>query len=208
MNKVNKYANSKEGKSKVKTIIDDYVFKGVNKTDEGSEILTKAKMTDLTIELIDIIKRSAKSCDLPDSVMAHFDSLDYIVQDLDDNKFEFCIYFKEDLSRESLETSYNQGEGINNIIALFNNGYVASAPKYGWWNGHAPSGESVYRSGVGDTSAYIQGMQARPSLLFMQRAVSDFYNKYKNIYPINIILNDDYVGHYNGSLNGVIRKIK
>lgn len=207
MSKVSKYATSKDGKKRINDVLKKYREDGKTKTEGGSEILTKARMAELATELISILKTTAASYDLATSVMKHFDSLDYIFQDLGDDKFECYIYFNDDLSRDSLETDYNQGEGINNIIALFNNGYVASAPKYGWWNGHAPSGESVYRSGVGSTNAYIQGTQARPSLRFMQSAIEDFYSKYAKRYTMTVVLDDDYNGNYAGSLNGVISKI-
>lgn len=206
MSKVSKYATSKDGKKRINDVLKKYRDEGRAKTEGGSEILTKARMAELATELISILKTTAASYDLAVSVMKHFDSLDYIFQDLGDDKFECYIYFNDDLSRDSLETDYNQGEGINNIIALFNNGYVASAPKYGWWNGRTPSGESVYRSGVGSANAYIQGTQARPSLRFMQSAIEDFYSKYAKRYAMSVVLDDDYDGNYAGSLNGVISK--
>lgn len=207
MSKVRRYASSKDGKNRVNNIIRKYRNEGITKTDGGSEILTKARMAELAAELISILKTTAASYDLAPSVMKHFNSLDYVFQDLGNEKFECYIYFNDDLSRDSLEDDYNQGEGINNIIALFNNGYVASAPKYGWWNGHAPAGESIHRSGIGNTSAYIQGTQARPSLRFMQAAIEEFYSKYAKQYAMTVVLDDDYDGNYAGSLNGVISKI-
>ena len=140
--------------------------------------------------------------------MNHFDSLDYAIEDSGSGDYECYIYFTDDLSRNSLETDDSQGEGINNIVALFNNGYVASAPKYGWWNGHSPTGESVYRSGQNNNSAYVRSTQARPSLHFMQAAIEDFYKKYKSKYKMSVLLNgSEYDGNYAGSLNGKITQI-
>lgn len=207
VSKVSKYATSKDGKKRINDVSKKYREEGKTKTEGGSEILTKARMAELATELISILKTTAASYDLDASVMKHFDSLDYIFQDLGDDKFECYIYFNDNLSRPSLENDYKQWGGINNIVALFNNGYVASAPKYGWWNGHTPSGESVCRSGVGSANAYIQGTQARPSLRFMQSAIEDFYSKYAKRYAMTVALDDDYDGNYAGSLNGVISKI-
>lgn len=201
MKKVRRYATSKDGKKRIRDVLEKYHKEGRDRTEGGSEVLTKARMAELATELISILKTTAASYDLAASVMRHFDTLDYIFQDLGDGKFECFIYFNDDLSRDSLETDYNQGEGINNIIALFNNGYVASAPKYGWWNGHTPTGESGYRSGLNSTSAYIMGTQARPSLRFMQTAIEDFYSKYAKQYAMTVVLDDDYDG------DGVISKL-
>lgn len=208
MSKVSKYATSKDGKKRINDILKKHREEGRVKTEGGSEILTKARMAQLAQELIDILKTTAQSYDLPDSVMAHFDSLTAMFEDTGDNRFTCYIYFADkNISRPSLENDYKQWGGINNIVALFNNGYVASAPKYGWWKGHKPSGESVYRSGVESANAYIQGTQARPSLRFMQSAIEDFYSKYAKRYAMTVVLNDDYDGNYAGSLNGVISKI-
>lgn len=200
MSKVRRYATSKDGKKRMSEVLEKYRKEGRDKTEGGSEVLTQAKMTELAVELISILKTTAASYDLASSIMQHFDTLDYIFQDLGDGRFECYIYFNDDLSRDSLETDYNQREGINNIIALFNNGYVASAPKYGWWDGHTPTGESGYRSGLNSTSAYVKGTQARPSLRFMQTAIEDFYSRYAKRYAMTVVLDDEYDG------DGIISK--
>lgn len=208
MAKVQSFATSKAGKQKTSAIIKKYRDSGKDKTDGGSEVLTKARMIELADELINILKTTAESFDLPESVMAHFKNLDYIFRDDGNDNFACLIYFADDLSRESLETDESQGDGIDNIIALFNNGYVASAPKYGWWNGHMPKREALARSVTGcEPYAYVRSVEARPSLHFMQSAINDFYNTYAKKYDINVILNTDYDGNYKGSLNGVISKM-
>lgn len=207
-NKIKAFSETDIGKEKMRDAIREKRKSGDGKTAFGSEILTTKRMAELAEELITVIRNTAASYDLAPSVMEHFDSLRYIVQDHGDDTFECDIYFADDLSRDSLETDYNPGDGIDNIIALFNNGYVASAPKYGWWNGHSPTGESLGHSLTGDESyAYVKGKQARPSLHFMQRSIDEFYSKYKNKYPLSVVLNDAvYDGNYAGSLNGFITK--
>ncbi len=208
MSKVRRYNNSDSGKKKMRDTIKQYRESGKSKTDAGSELLTKPLMAQLADELITILKTTAKSYDLPPSVLAHFDSLTYVFEDLGNDMFQCYIYFLDDLSRESLETDENQGEGIDNIVALFNNGYVASSPKYGWWNGHKPTGESIQYSTPGVMNdAYVISRQWRVSLNFMQNAIEDFYSKYSNKYAMSLTLSDDYDGHYNGSLNGTISQI-
>ena len=209
LSKCQAYSKTADGKQKMKEVVIQKMRNGDGRTGCGDEILTIPQMNVLAKELISTIKLTASSYDLAESVMRHFDSLTYTVIDAGDGIYECYIYFTDDLSRPSLETDENQGEGINNIVALFNNGYVAKAPKYGWWNGHSPTGESVGRALTGTESyAYIKGTQARPSLRFMQRAIEDFASKYLDKYVMSITLNeDDYDGHYLGSPNGIISKL-
>ncbi len=206
--KCKEWSESKKGKEQMRRTINQMQKSGQRITAAGSEVLTKTKMSELADELISILRNTAASYDLPSSVLDHFDSLTYVVQDLGNSEYEFDIYFADDLSRESLYTDYDQGSGINNIIALFNNGYVASAPKYGWWENHKPTGESIIRSAVGGRDAYIRSLQGRPSLNFMQRAIQDFVSKYQGKYPLSVVLNTaEYDGNYAGSLNGTITKL-
>lgn len=162
-------------------------FKAWSKTD-GKDAITKAiqqasfsEMCSLTEELISLIKTTAASYDLPASVMQHFDSLAYNHTDMGNGMYEFNIYFQDDLSRESLEDGAYTGSGIGNIISLFNNGYAASAPKYGIWNGHAGNKR-------------IKGTQSRASLRFMQKAIEEFENKYKTKYNLVVTLNESEYG--------------
>lgn len=174
----------------------------------GDEIATLEVMERLVKELIQTLRLTALSIDdeyLPDSVKKHFDSLQYVVTE-NDGVWEFSIYFSDDLSRDSLYTDYNQGDGIDNIVALFNNGYVASSYKYGWWDNHKPTGEwSLYTSGYNAQDAYIRSRQARPSLHFMQRAIHDFMSLYGCRYNIAVELDQySYDGNYMGSLTGTV----
>lgn len=206
--KLKQWSLTKPGKQRMSDAIRTMKKQGKRKTAGGSEILTIPMMQALAQELIHTLKTTAASYNLAPSVMKHFDSLDYAIEDSGSGDYECYIYFTDDLSRNSLETDDSQGEGINNIVALFNNGYVASAPKYGWWNGHSPTGESVYRSGQNNNSAYVRSTQARPSLHFMQAAIEDFYKKYKSKYKMSVLLNgSEYDGNYAGSLNGKITQI-
>ena len=199
MKKVRNFADSEEGKKRSSECIRKYRENNRRTTHSGVEILTKSRMMELAQELIELLKSAANSYDLPNSVKAHFDSLTVIFEDAKndvDGEFICYIYFADDLSRPSLENDYRQWDGINNIVALFNNGYVASKPKFGWWNDHKPQSGSVYRSGINSSDAYIRGTQARPSLRFMQATIEDFYSKYAKKYAMTLTLNDIYDGDY------------
>ena len=192
MGKVADYANSKEGKAKMKNTIDEYKRGSKDFTAAGSEILNYDRAAGLCYAFIEYLRRIVSSHGLPSNITRHFEDLNYSVIDAGDH-FEGYIYFgnEDALSRESL---YDERyEGINNIVALFNNGYVASNPVYGWWDGHHPTGdESVFRSGSLSNSAYVRSKQERPALGFMQEAVQEFYEFYKGKYAMVISLDDIY----------------
>lgn len=68
-------------------------------------------------------------------------------------------------------------EGIDNIIALFNNGYDARSYVYGHW---ATAGKRV------------RSVTSRPALQFMQEAISNFNNTYGSQYSCRARLGDQY----------------
>lgn len=81
--------------------------------------------------------------------------------------------------RRSPEGTARTGDGVDNIVALFNNGVNASARVYGYWDGH---GEGKYASA-----------QTRPSLEFIQEAARNVVNRYKRLgYIISIEISGEY----------------
>lgn len=78
------------------------------------------------------------------------------------NKYEIGIWFSGDLHRDSLAPS--RYSGVDNIVALLNNGYQAGHSVYGVWHGH------------GDDP--IQSLAARGGLRFVDAAVRDFMGNY------------------------------
>lgn len=206
--KCKEWSETPEGKQRMKAAISENARAGRAATGCGGKITTLADMRRLSAEMIRMLQMAAAdaSYGLPDSVKAHFNSLDYIVTDGGDGSYEVAIYFRDDLSRPSLWNDQDY-EGIHNIVALFNNGYVASAQTYGWWEGHRPTGEwSSYASGGYDAAdAYIRSNIGRPSLHFMQRAVEDFLSKYQAHYNVQVELDPySYDGNYMGSPNGTV----
>lgn len=78
-----------------------------------------------------------------------------------------------DLFRPSL---YPAGYGgVNNIVALFNNGYTASHHVYGSWHGNR-----------------VRSRLSRPGLHFMQAAVADFNGGHGAANNIVARLSDEY----------------
>lgn len=81
------------------------------------------------------------------------------------NRYQIAIWFSGELSRESLVPS--KYGGIDNIIALFNNGYTASNRVYGTWHGQQ-----------------IASLQHRDALGFISSAVNNFMGNYGNEYGV------------------------
>ena len=205
------WSETQNGKKRMREEILQKARSGQRYSGCGDELVTDAVMDRLAMEMIDMLKRTAASYDLAPSVMAHFDKLVYTSRERRGGTMEYVIYFADDLSRESLTNHMREEDdyiGIDNIVALFNNGYVASKPVYGLWYGHESTvGSGQYRSLPG-VYAYVKSRQARPSLHFMQQAIEDFCAKYSKKYNLTIELADMYDGNYSGSLNGVLTEIK
>lgn len=167
IDKVYDYAESSKGQDRMQKKITNYMMHNVKHTKAGSRVITYRDMIDAGDKLVQHIRDSAHGCDLPPSVLAHFDSLKRgraIKQP--DGSFMMEISFTDDLSRPSLDPE--KYGGVRNIVAIFNNGYPADASRTeaishvsGWWHGK-------------ETVALPQ----RAGLYFMQDAVNDFNLNY------------------------------
>lgn len=167
LDKVYAYAESKDGQERMQKKISNYVWHDVKRTKAGSRVITYRDMMAAGDKLVQMIRNTAQGCDLPPSVLAHFDSLERgAAKKQPDGSYVMEISFKDDLSRESLRPE--KYGGVRNIIAIFNNGYPADASRSeaishvsGWWHGK-------------ETVALPQ----RVGLYFMQDAVNDFNLNY------------------------------
>ncbi len=195
MKKVDEWPRTPEGKRRMKECIDKYVAKGVNKTKGGSYVLTPQEMEEAAVKLANSIRMAAASYDLPESVMKDIKSLTATKPyQLSDGSWRIDLFFTNDLGRESLyDKKY---DGVVNIIALFNNGYLASNTVYGVWKSHMKGilktsenrKEDLYNRETGLTRSRI----ARPALLFMQEAVNDFNNTVGKSIGATAVLDDIY----------------
>lgn len=167
LDKVYAYAESPKGQDRMQQKINNYILRNVKRTQAGSRVITYRDMIDAGDKLIDTIKKSAHGCDLPSSVLAHFDSLKRgrsVKQP--DGSYVMEISFTDDLTRASLQPE--KYGGVRNIIAIFNNGYPndrgrseAISHVAGYWHGK----ETV-------------ALEYRPGLYFLQDAVNDFNMNY------------------------------
>lgn len=191
MKKVTAYSRTDSGKAKMREVIQKYRTDGIGKTGAGGKVITETDMWTAASKMIGVLRSTAQSYGLPASVMRHFDSLECSkIYEMPDGSSVIYIYFEDELHRDSL---YSEGyDGINNIIALLNNGYHAKDYVYGDWDGHRPTGEAVFDGRSIDTSAYIRSRKDREGLHFIQQAIHDFNGNYSADYNVTAVAADDY----------------
>lgn len=197
MSKVRAYNKSAEGKERMTAYIDQCRSDGRGQTNGGSTIVTLDAMERAAEALIKCLRYEALECNppLPDSVRAHFDSLDFsgpILYDAKKGTYVIYVYFVDDLHRDSLEREPDTSSGIRNIVALFNNGYNAENYVYGYWNGHKDIMGSSFHGWSTDTDAFIRSKISREGLGFIQQAVDDFNGNYGNMYQATAIPGNEY----------------
>lgn len=183
--KVKAWSKSPEGKKRLQEHVRGMAGKGSGKTAAGSSYLGEKDFIRAAEEMVAFVKSAAASAGLPSSVMDNINSLTYTKPYQDkDGMMRIDLYFADgltgDLSRESLYSDSPKAkrrDGVDNIIALFNNGMDASVYAYGFWMHHQPTSERIPISFV-DESIYVRSVKHRDALLFMQNAVSAFNEKY------------------------------
>lgn len=187
MGKVKAFSESPEGKKRMQACIDTYRKESRNTTAAGSKVLTEKDMWEAVSKFIYVMRTTAAEYGLPESVMEHINEMESsgrIIKMPDG--FRICLYFQGDLHRDSLDNDLGY-EGIDNIVALFNNGYHARNYVYGWWDGHRPTGESISRSLYNDDFAWVRSRKEREPLQFIQKAVHVFNNNYGAKYGVTAV---------------------
>ena len=189
MKRLQSYANTSAGQKRMKSYI-AYVQDSGKKLASGEVVVGVRQMSEMANDLADMIRRR-----LPASISDIGNSIRVSPPiKTSDGGYQVVLRFDPALlRRDSLENDLGY-DGIDNIVALFNNGYHARNYVYGWWNGHRPTGESLYRSGTvfGDY-AWVRSEKEREALEFMQDAVSEFYAKYGRKCSVVVELGSDYI---------------
>lgn len=186
---LNAWEKSPEGKAVIKRKIGELRRSGVSTTQAGSRILTAEDVAALANEFIGTLQRHAGSSSgnggsgsMPPSVTSHFSSLVAGAPvELDEGSFMVTISFTDDLSRPSMvdhEDGHSLGGGVDNIVAIFNNGVNAKGSVFGNWVGHEEQGPMWSR-------------RNRPALGFMQAAKNEFEGAHADV-NAQIILGGDY----------------
>ena len=186
MEKVKGYVNSYTGKERQRAYIEQLRHDGVGQTRGGGSVVTFEAMMRAANKLIDILKEHAERAGLPQSVLEHFRSLDYSTPEPYDRKqypdaYRIRIFFADDLSRRSLmivsgaSKGLRTGEGIRDIVSLFDTGYDASARVFGTWDGHE------------DTGVVASRKHLDPGL-FLEQAVEEFNLNWADFYDATAVL--------------------
>lgn len=176
MNKVNAFSKSNTGNKKINEYINKCVKDGRGVTEAGSTIVTEQSMSRAAEVLIMKLKEAASQHNLPNSVREHFNSLKATSPyEVGKQKYKIDIIFEDDLSRMSLlitsgkNSGQRTGDGISNIVALFNNGYDTSNKVFGLWESR---GEK------------ISSLTHRDGLHFMESTVESFNREWGNLYNV------------------------
>lgn len=186
--KMQAYIESDAGVSRRKKYVDTLIKSGKNITNSGREIIGKNRIHEATEKFISILKAEALKSGLPDSVMEHITGISASNPVFTSSGCSVNLYFAGDLHRDSLENDYKEYDGIDNIVALFNNGVHAKDYTYGWWNNRKPTGEAIGRSMPGDTFAWVRSQKDREALLFMQKSADLFNRAYGKLYNVTVSL--------------------
>ena len=137
----------------------------------------------LADKLISCLVNTAKGYGLPPSVIKHFESLEYtkphLVSMYKSIEYSSSIYFEDALRgllhRDSLYP--DKYEGVDNIVAVFNNGYDAGNHVWGIW---VPAPEDS--AGWGHDAIYAASKTHRDGLHFIQQAIDDFNGNFGYYY--------------------------
>lgn len=184
--KLEQWCNSPEGKKRMDAVVN------AARKQTNSKFNPKKRAMQAAQSFIQTLQNTARSYNLPNSVMKHIDNMSASSSWNDDGWFVVSLCFGGDLHRDSLENDLGY-EGIDNIVALFNNGYSEINYVYGWWNGHSPSGSATSRSSSVDGFAWVRSKNKRESLRFIQQAINDFNKNYGNKFgAIALVGNDIY----------------
>lgn len=191
--KLEAYAKSPAGKKAIRDVIHDIIIGSKQSIDGG--IVTLQGMDDLAFEFKSMINDEAAIVSLPDSVFSDLDSLWYQdPHEREDGKYEVVFTFDGDVSRPSLMSIFGKrnepktvgrtGDGIENIVYLFETGYPVSSegtPRhvYGTWDGHEDLG-------------VIRSRNVMAGLHFIQSAVDKFNAKYSKNGATAILKIPDY----------------
>lgn len=188
MNKLQAYAKTASGKRRMKAYIDDARESGRTLA-SGEVVIGVKQMSEMANALIDMIQRR-----MPESIAEVGRTLTSSVPEKrPDGSYEVVLRFDPGtLHRDSLENDLGY-DGIDNIVALFNNGYHAKNYVYGWWNGHSPTGNSLTMGVTGDEGyAWVRSEKEREPLQFMQDAATEFNAIYGSRYGVTVQLGSDY----------------
>lgn len=171
--KVGAFGRTPAGKALIDRIIRTRVVLGTNLCRIEGDVLDEGAMYSAAGILKDLI--ISKASGLPSSIQDVVGTLSIgDVKEEGDGYYSIELNFGGNLVRQSLQPS--RYSPVNNIIALFNNGYSARKQVWGEWPGHGRVGSRV----------------SRPGLHFINDAVSSFNSQYGREYRATAIADSQY----------------
>jgi hypothetical protein len=194
--KVKDWSETKAGKERMNGAISS-AQSGNGKLASGKTVLTEAKVQEISDGLVTIIVKH-----LPESITAAprsvLEDLYVSAPLLEDGKYTVKVKFSN-LHRQSLindQPGAKTYDGIDNIIALLNNGYEAKHIVSGWWVGHESLNEDTAQrqwEGLGvQDAAWIKSRRKLEGLHFLDDIKREFYATYGQQYNVELIFGDDY----------------
>lgn len=155
LEKAKQYMNTPEAKRRVEKVQRSSLSNGNNSASVNMHLAAE--------KFIEVLKNeiSSRGIAISDAV-----SLEHgRAYETGSNMYQIEIWFSNDLHRDSLVP--DRYEGIDNIVALFNNGYSADGQVYGMWHGKE-----------------IASLKERVGENFIDQAVRDFIGNYGSEYNV------------------------
>lgn len=174
MVKLNQYVNTAEGKKKKEACLREHQRSG-KPLASGHSVAGQKEMLDMANAFIAMIQRR-----LPDAIASVGATLRARPPSRKaDGSYEVVVAFDRGaLHRDSLENDLGY-DGIDNIVALFNNGYAEGSIGLVWgnWASH---------------DVFIHNKTSWEGLYFMQEAVEEFNAVYGAKFGAMVLLGSDY----------------
>ena len=73
--KLNAWIKSPQGQSRLQNKLEEYNRNGVKKTAAGDSVIPETRIYEAAAKFIQVLQMTAKSYDLPDSVMKHIEGM-------------------------------------------------------------------------------------------------------------------------------------
>ena len=199
---IDRYMKSPAGQKKLKDTLDHYRKSGVGKTSAGSKLVTKEVLEQMKKRMIELVFEEADKSHryvegrlrtgLPPSLWRDIHSLRMTGAYESGDSYVLNFYFTHDLYRSSLKDKNGNSRygGIDNIIALFNNGYYTPNQTGGFWDSEDANYDLTYGSNYA-YGAKVISRNIMPANEFMQSAAARLMQEFAD-YGVRVELNAAY----------------
>lgn len=166
LSKANAYINTPQFQKKIEEKVDSIAMTGGSAINgQSGRRITIAAVPMAAAKFIEVLQNEIGSLSI--GAGEELTKLEHgAAHKIGKNKYQIEVWFSGDLHRDSL---YPAGypEGVNNIAALFNNGYGANDYVYGEWHGER-----------------IRSKKERNALNFIGNAVQNYMANYASEYGV------------------------